>query len=249
MPYVPRRSFRSRRLRPRRRVLPRPSRRVTRPRRSARRVYKVRPLGAKWKNPLPQNALYRFKYIDNGFSAPLNGLTAYRYYHRFTGNGPYDPDYTGAGVQPYGWDEVAATFPGGSYRVGGSAITINWAIKGTAGSQIKVFVIPSRNATFTYTDVSDLRNIPMVRWKVTDKTSGLGRKNWIKSYCATRSLRRNFSDKEASYGALFNTNPTSIWFWHVFFDAYDMSEDVNIMFDVKIVYYAVVARADSQNES
>lgn len=89
----------------------------------------------------------------------------------------------------------------------------------------------------------------MVRWRVTDKAAGLGRRNWLKSYCHTRTLRKNFSVSDQSFGALFTTNPTSQWFWHVYFDCLDASEDVTILFDVSITYYAMVARADDVNES
>lgn len=250
MPYgLRRRRSSTRRIRPRRVSMPRSARFTRTSRRRTRKSGPVRTLRTKWKNPIPQNSMYRFKYVDNGFTGSLAIGNVYRYYYRFVGNGCYDPDNTGAGVQPYGFDQVSALFPSGTYRVTGSSITINYAIKGNTGSQIKVFVIPSRQQTLTYTDVSDLRTIPYAKYSLTDKVAGIGRKNWIKSYCSTSKLRRNFSVTDAGWGALFTTNPTLTWFWHVYFDGSDAGEDVIILFDVKIVYYTRVCRVDDVNES
>lgn len=224
-------------------------RRTRSTRSAASRPGPLRALGTKWSNPLPQNAFYRFRYIDNGFLATLNAVNGFRYFYRFTGNGPYDPDNTGAGVQPYGWDQVAALFPTGAYRVLGSSCTVNFAIKGTTGSQVKVYLIPSRSATLSYNDVSDLRSVPFARYRVIDKAAGLSNRNWLKSYVSTGTLRKSFTTTDAAWGSTWTSNPTLMWYWHVYIDSADAAEDVSVVFDVEIVYYTAVSRVDDVNES
>jgi hypothetical protein len=54
-----------------------------------------------FKNPEPPGAVrYRFRYWDifSLASSTVPSLQVFRL------NGPYDPDYTGGGKQPYGWD-------------------------------------------------------------------------------------------------------------------------------------------------
>lgn len=250
MPYgLRRRRTTSRRVSPSRSQLSDKSRITRRSRRYASGPSPVRSLRAKWTDPIPQNASYKFRYVDNGFNSTLDVVSGYRTFHRFSGNSCYDPDSSGIGVQPYGWDEVCALFPTGVYRVCASSCTISFAIASASASQVKVYLIPSRDASPSYTDVSDLLMIPGCRSTRIDKSAGLTRQNYLESYCTTRWIRKSFNNADSSWGANVATNPASMWYWLVYFDCGDTAESVNITFDVSITYYTLMSRVDSMNES
>jgi len=203
----------------------------------------------KWSNPIPQDAHYKFRYSDEGFSVTINNASGYRYEHLFAGNGPYDPDVTGAGVQPYGWDQVAALFPGAGLRVLSSSISISYVITSETASAVRAFVLPARTASLTYTDRNDLLQIPGVRHKDIDKTAGLTSRNYIKNYCATKTLYKYVTSSQFDFTGTFTGNPVSLWLWYVIFDTNAVDEDVNLRYDVDIVYYTVVSRVNDVNES
>lgn len=206
--------------------------------------------GARWQNPLPNTAYIAFRYIDDGFSAATTALNNYQEDHVFRGNSLYDPDQTGVGVQPYGYDQWVAIYGTEcSYRVTASSIAVNWCITSEAASEVKCYVIPYRNTVFDYTDESDLRTIPYCRWKQTDKTAGQTQKNWIQAYCTTRALHRNMTAKDSIFTSGSGTNPTGAWYWHVIFDTSTVSEAVTISYDIKIKYYSILSRYKDVNES
>lgn len=203
-----------------------------------------------WQNPLPNVSRLAFRYIDGGFSDTLTSGGVYQSTHVFRGNGLYDPDYTGVGVQPYGYDQWVAVYgTDWSANVYSSSIAVNWAITSATASQVKCYVIPYRNTTFDYTDNADLRVMRYCRWKETSKETGITRKNWMRSYCTTRMLYPNMSVKDADFTAGAGGSPPKVWYWHIIFDSDSVAEEIEITYDVKIKYYTKVARFKNVNES
>jgi len=244
MPYV-----RRRRTTPYTRKRTTYRRRTSRKLRPRRRYVSARKrLGSKWKNPVPSGSYLKLKYIDNGF----NGSTAsptYQKVYVFRGNSVYDPDYTGVGVQPYGYDQVTPAIHDW-YQVKGSAITVTWSIYSAAASQVKVYVFPNRSISLTYIDPSDLRTMPNCRFRMASKETGTTRKNWIRAYQSTKKMLMNMGGNDRETSSSYNNNPVLTWLWFVVFDTSDVAETVSITFDVKICYYTKLQRASAGvNES
>jgi len=250
MPFRRRRRVLRRRpaaSRVRTRARPHPSRSL---RRRRTRVPSISKFGSKWANPLPQTARFKLRYIDNGFDGSTTIGDGYRNLHVFAANNIYDPDYTGVGVQPYGFDELATLFPTGSVRVVGASITINFTIDESTATQVNCYVYPYRYGTApTYGDVSDLRTLPYCRYSITDAVTGHTRKNWIKNYCSVARLFRDRTPRDQSFTSALNAGPSTGWFWHVVFDTSDVAQEVAIVYSVKICYYVVYTRTAGVNES
>lgn len=243
MPYVRRRRIPSRTSK--RATYKRRTGRKLRPRR--RYVNPSKGLRTKWTNPIPAGASVKLKYIDNAF----NGSTAsptYQKFYIFRGNSVFDPDYTGVGVQPYGYDQLTPSIYTWT-QVKASAITLTWSIYSAAASQVKVFVFHNRAPTMLYSDCSDLRVWPGCRYRIASKDNGFTRKNWIKAYCSTKkALMHAWNDKDVT--SPYNATPVLAWYWFVVFDTSDVAETVSITFDVKITYYTKLIRAgENINES
>lgn len=192
-------------------------------------------IGRGWKNPFPRMGYIKFKYIDNAFDLSTAAASSYRTKQVFRANSLYDPDFTGVGVQPYGFDQH---FPAiyDVYNVRGSKIVVNIAITSATCSQLRIYIIPFRTDSVTNNDVSDLRLIPGCRYRVFSKAEGTTRKNYIKNYRSTKKII-NYVKDDRDEASSYNTNPSIPWYWIVIADTGDALEEVDIVADVKIVYY------------
>lgn len=246
MPYSRRYARRSRR-----RVTSRPKTfsryRKTVPR--SRVVRPLRPLRSKWQATQPNKVTRRFIFTDNGYDGSTTALGSYQDTHQFRGNSCYDPDYTGAGVQPYGWDEYTALY--GNYQVKASKITVYFQSASSLGSEkLTVYLIPTPSATTlaTYHDPSDLhrfRNSKSVTVNGHDGTN----KYKLSHYCTTRKMFPSVSSQDSDYIANTTSNPGIVWYWNVIFDTSDATLEALIAFDIKITYYTTMTAPYALNES
>lgn len=126
-------------------------RRTYRPRKTMR---KRRPL---WRNlPIgfPKTHLVRFKYVD---TISLNAAAAEVVStYIFRANDCYDPDYTGTGHQPYGFDQWAAYYE--HCHIIGSRCTVQYTPTASAGSTSAAMLVmscePNRRDSTTYPSYS-----------------------------------------------------------------------------------------------
>lgn len=79
---------------------------------------------------LSNKAIVKLRYVDNRV---LNSTAVSLGRHVFSCNSLYDPDYTGAGHQPLGFDEWSTLYT--YYKVLGAKITVN-AVNGTGEPQL-----------------------------------------------------------------------------------------------------------------
>lgn len=195
----------------------------------------------------------RFVYNDENFSLSLSNITTPAW-QVFRGNSCYDPDYTGVGVQPYGWDQMCPVFYT-NYNVKASKITVypsvNQSYSPSFPVKFECLVVPYRETAIPYSEMSDLRRMPYAR-SVTfapGTTSFTPAK--VSSYCTTKSMwGKEISESEDAV-AQYNGNPISTWYWFVFMDdsAWASATAVTVKFDVKIVYYTKLLRKAEINES
>jgi hypothetical protein len=110
-------------------------------------------------HPIPQRYITKMKYHENVL-VPVTG-------YAFNLNSIWDPNRTGIGHQPYGFDTLATLY--NRYRV----ISCGWrvcvnAVPGTANNCLGV--IPS-NEVLTFATMSELRENPRARY-VTQSSGG-----------------------------------------------------------------------------
>lgn len=215
----------------------------------SRIVRPLRPLRSKWQASQPNQVTRRFIFTDNGYDGSTTALGSYQDLHQFRGNSCYDPDYTGAGVQPYGWDEYTNLY--NNYQVKASKITVYFQSASSLGSEkITCYLIPTPSATAlaTYHDPSDLhryRNSKSVTVNGHDDSN----RYKISHYCTTRKMYPSVSQYDSDYIANTTSNPAIVWYWNVYFDTADATLEALIAFDVKIVYYCTMTDPVALNES
>lgn len=207
--------------------------------RRRRRVQRVR-----WEMPIRQCKYVKFTYADDNFSS--NTGVTYMSSHFFRGNSCFDPDYTGVGVQPYGWDQWTALY--GTYRVAASSIKINFYTEEPC-RLLKAYLFPFAASSVDYDDPSDLRQIPRCKCVTFGDGTGPSRHNKIWHYATTKMVNPDFSSTDNDYQSLTTANPAATWYWILYFDSTAIGEAVAVTFDVEITYYTVLKKYNSTNES
>lgn len=210
-------------------------------------------LRAKWLNPDSQKLMLRFTYTDTGFSRTLAAGTAWAGEYVFRGNGPYDPDLTGVGVQPYSYDQYLGAALYTNYLVKSSSIRVYFHPDADFSSirRLHAMLIPTRQQTLIVTDPSDLRMMPFAQETTYDGETESTKGAKMKHYASNKKVIPEFNSNSYSYSAVYNGTPASQWYWHVIFwtDMYSSTEQINCIFDVKIRYYTILSRSALPNES
>lgn len=216
----------------------------------ARPTMQLRP---KWINPDAQKTLVRFTYTDTGFSRTLAAGAAWAGDYVFRGNGPYDPDLTGVGVQPYSFDQYVGAALYTNYHTKSSSIRVYFHPEAGYADirRLHAMLIPTRQSSLILTDPSDLRMMPYAIETTYDGETESTKGAKMKHYASARKVIPEFNSDSYAYSSVYNGTPTSQWYWHVIFwtDMYSGSEQINVIFDVKIKYYTVLSRSNVPNES
>lgn len=205
------------------------------------------PFRSKWKSPLAQGALLKFKYADSDFDMSTTAGNSYRQYYTFGANNLFDPDQTGVGVQPYGFDPTCSLF--GNYQVYASKIKVRFYTAENPVYKAVCTVIPTTDIFLDWYDPNDLRVTAKAKQHIISSQEGITRGHFINHYCTTSRVFIGCSSKDADFGALVTSNPTRGWYWAVFTDTTDMATEDTIFMDVQITYYAVMRKTTNNNES
>lgn len=220
--------------------------------RKKRRYAKVSRVRLGWKNPLPEIAKYRFVYNDNNFEETTAVGAGWINSHMFRGNSIYDPDLTGVGVQPYGYDQLlGATSPFQAYRVFASKITIYPTIRADGtypATVLRGIVFPFRDTSApSYFDPSDLSRLPWHKTLVLRSADNNGA-NKFSCYCSTKNIVPDTLEDTTFQGG-YSSNPGTQWTWQIYWDTVTQSAAGRVTYDVKITYYVKLFKRDTVNES
>lgn len=249
MPYV-------RTSRYRRRTNKRPSPkygRKTRPMRRARRYSRrsapSRYLRPRWENPLARSKSFKLVYNDDNFLGQCSVAQGYQALYLFRGNGPLDPDATGVGVQPYGWDQTIDVYS--TCQVLASKITVYFSPNSEC-RDVKCFVFPYYDQTVAFKEPSDVRRIPGYKGTCWSTGGGTTKHNVVTNYGTNKLVYPDLTNTEYTYRSLVTALPTNQWYWVVMFDtsaAPDADATYEVYFDVKIVYYARMTTLENFDQS
>lgn len=160
----------------------------------------------------------------------------------YRGNSLFDPDLTGTGGQPNGFDQWAAFYA--SYTVLGSKCEVTTIVNGgTGGPNTNRFGITPTNFSSAF-GVSSQEQVEEQPYTVSKEAImgavGIGQAK-AQQYMSTAKIMgvvRPYVQISDSASALVSANPTNQWYWHVW--NYTPSGDTQSLFQiVKLTYYAV----------
>lgn len=184
---------------------------------------------------MPDKLLVKIPYTT-GLNLTGTGVAAVR---TFSGNSCFDPDVTGVGSQPFGFDQWSAFYS--KYRVYGSSIKVLARANYVAADPNKMFMLVVIPTTYETVDTNyvDITGEPYVKTKVLPN-SNAGYPCTIKSYMSTRKIfgvtRAQSADTD--YAALNTASPSIQWYWQVVCDeATSAAINPDCLIYVKIMYY------------
>lgn len=157
--------------------------------------------------------------VNQGLGFPRSSLVTLRYSKKvslagtpshlqsFRANGIFDPDSTGAGHQPMGFDQWSAFYS--KYKVRSFTVSVKAVLDGTTPTGMAFCV---ENDTSVSTDLAELaeRNSGDI---VIAPTSGNGTISFLKTYNMTDVAGQSVEDED--YSALVSSDPAKTWYWHM----------------------------------
>lgn len=179
-------------------------------------------------NPFPDTRVFNMRYCESfSIDAAVTGTASYF----FQANSIYDPNFTGAGHQPYGHDQVQSLY--NHYEVIKSYITWEFqpGIVDTTAGQLCCGITLTDDTT-AETNFNTIQERKNTRWTQVSPSDNLGVVKM--SYDLKKMFPRASS---TDTGALFGANPTEgaffqCWTKHV----YSGSEPSNVYGTVTIDY-------------
>lgn len=150
----------------------------------------------------------------------------------FRGNSIFDPDYTGTGQQPTGYDQLATLYT--RYRVHGSKMKAEFVtVSSTVPTQY--VIVPTSNPLVYATPV--MSRLPYARRRIAATSAGQPLST-LKTYMSTKKI---FGLKtlgaETDYSAATGSNPAFDWYWHVSADSIDGASSIAFQAQITITYY------------
>lgn len=155
----------------------------------------------------------------------------------FTGNGLFDPDVTGSGLQPLGFDQWATLYQ--RYRSIASNIEVNLSTPGAttnATGSFDVAVAPS-NTSSVFSSFTAAASSPYAKMVSFNGNGAPGRK--LKSKMDTAvfmGVPPLAVLADDTLQASVSANPTDMWYWHVCAVTSDLTSTATILMFTKVTY-------------
>lgn len=195
---------------PRRRRNYRRSYRTKSKKRSRRRRKRRRPIVSLQRSRLVSDTMYVKLVYPTGLSISSGVGSAFRV---FRGNSCFDPDQTGTGSQPLGYDEWAGLFA--NYRVTASSIKAMMHVDTpNTSTGVMALILPIKDLSKTGSSYADNIGNPQVRRKLVSGVDN-GFRNVLSNYTTTR---KEFGLTTAQFGspdysAPVASNPQEEFYW------------------------------------
>lgn len=186
---------------------------------------------------LPDRLYVKLRYrAQYAFTQAAGALS----YNVFRGNGPFDPDQTGAGGQPYLFDQWSTFY---SYVTAlASSIDVISVNNGGTPENTVVMVCPANTSTTFGAAGQELMAEQPYCKRTMNRMGGAGEgQSRIHHYMGSSKVigvKRSALENDLDYGSAITTTPASQWFWHVG-NYTPGSATQSLIQDVILTYYCV----------
>lgn len=199
-----------------------------RSRRSWRRSTTYLPRGV-----VNKRALVKLTYVDSAAQTSNTGsITTYN----FKSNGMYDPNFTGTGHQPLGFDQMMAQY--NHFTVIGSKITVTFDVQPTATVPVLVAIQSAAGTSFTPTSIDEICEQPRIHWKLLPVGNGNSRGKLSHKFSAKKFFSTKAIVAEDSYKGSASIDPVETAFYRILMAA-ENAGTVTVNWRVRITYIAV----------
>jgi len=163
-------------------------------------------------NLSPDEIRVTLKYNQQFFFTSTTGAGAS---YTFRGNGPFDPDATGAGAQPTAYDQWSALF--NYQRTLGSSIKIMGTPSSQSAAIMCLAVAPLPGAS-TISVTSDLSNLKSQKYAVWDQANFYTKALKLRKFCSTAQIfgkSEQAIEIDDTFSSSIGSTPTQQWIWQV----------------------------------
>lgn len=212
----------------------------TRPKKMARMVYNPQPSFARLNrntiNARPQYTRANLYYFENNISInPSAGAAAV---YVFTVNGLYDPNITGIGHQPSGFDQYMALY--NQYVVLGSTIKVTFA--NTEATQQQVCGIFVEDLATTSPDMRKYVENGNGVWSNIGPAGAGSQPLTLRHSCDVSKYSHTSIYNEENFAGSSSSNPNNTHYYHIVGIAADGSTDVGVLVLNVEIRYDVIFR-------
>jgi hypothetical protein len=158
----------------------------------------------------------------------------------FRGNGVYDPDQTGTGGQPTGYDQWSALYD--KVVVMDSEIDISFFSLDDDTSEnetTELGLLPTPESTFAVTDVQENAALPYGHFVVASFGNARPLNNHLHGKMSSNKIfgvTPQTIRSERNYSSSTSATPNQQWFWNVAFEPANESSNVTLVMYVRIRY-------------
>lgn len=182
----------------------------------------------------PQSTTVKLRYIEEN---NLNVTTIPEYY-TYSANGLFDPNITGVGHQPMGYDQLTSMY--NRYIVMGGKIEIDfWSQSLDQLYGVYVGVKLDDDTSFIQ-DCATLQESSNVRykWMSMQGDNSQSRKKVVMYFSPKKMAKvKNIFDNRGNLGAAVGANPTEQYYWHIWAGTTNDNTDLNaIYYRARITY-------------
>lgn len=194
---------------------------------------------ARFNRPFARSAFVKLRYVQRITLEPTAGGVADS--HFFRCNSLYDPDYTGVGHQPIGFDEYANLYK--HYTVYGAKINVKlFSVGAAAAPDTQVCVLRLQDDVTVPGNYTDMLENPQCNYRILTDSDNGGRTSLTKTF----SLKRTFPSykTQTGLGADVSTNPTNVHYFGIHAFPLDATQDGGtVQALVTIEYLALMTEA------
>lgn len=176
----------------------------------------------------PDRVLVKMRYTETFDRVPGGPADEYV----FRGNGPFDPNVTGVGAQPTGYDQWSNLYL--KYRVHGSKISVLF-MNASSTNNSYCSIIPCLTNTGVST-IADAISTPYSRWGVLPIITGFGKLR-LHKYMSTSKMFGQVIRYEDNFESLTTTLPNNQWYWIINVSNLNVSNNVVYQMIVTIEYF------------
>lgn len=186
----------------------------------------------------PDRARVKLKFEQRASMTLTTGNVNYRTYR---GNSLYDPDYTGTGTQPAGYDQWTALYNKYLVRASKMSVTVV-SLDGneSEAETIELGLMPSPDFEYVTPDVQHIGTLPYGKFQIASFNGGPQR-NIISNYMSTAKIwgvATSTVSGENAFSADISANPSNDWYWTVYLQPADEASTETYVLYVQITYYA-----------
>lgn len=216
-----------------------------RPRKVYRRKYNMLSFN---KAPVPNRFATKLRYVDYAEINPdVAGVAGV---HVVCANGLYDPNITGVGHQPRGFDQIMPLYD--HYIVIGAKITVQFMTKLATNQEAMMIGVALKDTSTVYADPNSYLEGRNIRSSVLRSTTSTGEGQMsviTKTFSCKKFLGRShpLSDPELKGGVAGNPNEKA--FFHIFAAPFSSSDVNPLKIQYRVEYLAVFVEPKQPSQS